>query len=480
MDFGSLTALEIGSMIKKREISVKEAVLSCLNKAKENKYNSFITVCESEALKRADYVQGLLDKGEKLSPLAGVPMAVKDNICTKNITTSCGSRMLSNFVPPYDATAYKRLCDAGAIIIGKTNMDEFAMGSTGETSFFGAAKNPLDITKSCGGSSSGSASAVCSGEAFFALGSDTGGSVRQPASFCGITGIKPTYGGVSRSGLVAYASSFDQIGPMAKNVKDAFEVLKIIWGKDEADSITANTRPLNFLLTGEIKGKRIALFKECFDNNVADSVKERVMAAAKVFTENGAEVREISFKELAYSVSAYYIIASAQASSNLARFDGIRYGYRAEAENLNDMFLKSRNEGFGKEVKKRILLGTFVLSKGYYDDYYKKALNVCGILKEKLEKIFEDYDAVLMPVCTTSAPTLGCNEDSLKMYMNDVFTVIASLGGFPAVSLPCGKDENGMPIGFQLMGKAFDEESILNLAQLYENATDFHKKGERK
>ena len=482
VDFTGMTALDIGAGIKNGDFTAPEvtgALLESISKT-DDKLNAYITVCEDEALERAKEVQSLIEEGALTSPLAGVPISIKDNICTKGIKTSCASKILGEFIPPYDATVVERLEKAGLVLAGKLNMDEFAMGSTCETSYYGAAKNPWDITKVPGGSSGGAAAAIVAAEAVCALGSDTGGSIRQPAAYCGITGFKPTYGAVSRYGLIAYASSLDQIGPMARDVKDCAALMDIICGKDKYDGTSLELNRVSYLnaLDDNIKGMRIALPKECFDDDIDNDVKEKVKEAANVLKDRGAVIEEITLPFVKYVIPAYYILATAEASSNLSRFDGVKCGFRAEgAENLSDLYELTRSEGFGEEVKKRIMLGTFVLSSGYYEAYYKKALQVKAQIKQSFDEIFSKYDLILSPTTPTTAPKLGESLGaSLKMYKSDVFTVSANIAGLPALSVPCGFDKCGMPIGVQFMGAPLDDGKVLNAGYAYQNITDFHKK----
>ena len=478
----NMTALQIGEAIKSKKFTVTDAVLTVLESIEktDSKINAYITVNRDEALKKATEVQAKIDAGELTSPLAGVPIAIKDNICTKNLKTTCASKMLEGFVPCYDATVIEKLENAGAIILGKLNMDEFAMGSTGETSYFGTTKNPWDINRVTGGSSSGAAGAVASKTAILTLGSDTGGSIRQPASYCGVTGFKPTYGTVSRYGLVAHASSLDQIGPIAQNVSDCAALLDVISGLDPKDSTTLNIGTPNFLnnLSDDISGMKIALPRECFEVKGLDKeVSKNVKKVADILRSKGAIVEEISLSFLDYGVADYYIIASAEASSNLSRFDGVKYGFRAETENLSEVYSKSRSEGFGDEVKRRILLGTFVLSSGFYDAYYNKALKVKRVIKEAYDKVFETYDAILCPTAPTTAPLIGQSLcDPLQMYLSDIFTVSVNIAGLPALSMPCGFDKNGLPIGAQLIGPQLGEQKVLNIGHAYQSVTDFHNK----
>lgn len=481
MDITNLSAVDLSVAIKKGKITSTELVRSVLQRIEQtdSKLNAYITINKEQALKKAAEVDKLIKSGKDLGALAGVPIAIKDNICTKDIKTTCASKILSDFVPFYDATVIEKLEASGAIILGKTNLDEFAMGSTGETSYFGCVNNPHDVSRVSGGSSSGSAAAVASGQAVVALGSDTGGSIRQPAAFCGVTGFKPTYGTVSRYGLIAHASSLDQIGPIAQNVRDCAAVMDIISGADKKDSTSINCET-GFLnsLNGDIKGLKIGLPKECFnvkglDNEISDSVKQM----AKVLADQGAIVEEVSLPFMDYAVAAYYIIASAEASSNLSRFDGVKYGFRAEADSLSEIYKNTRTEGFGDEVKRRIMLGTFVLSSGYFDAYYRKALKVKSVIAQKFNEVFEKFDLILCPVTPINAPKSGqALKDPLKMYLSDIFTVSVNIAGLPALSVPCGFTKEGLPIGAQLIGKAFGDQKVLNCGFAYEQATDYHLK----
>ena len=478
MDWMNMSALEVGKKIKAKEIGVEEVTKAALDRIaeKDKDVNAFITVCADEAMAQAKKVQKGIDEGTLTSPLAGVPMAVKDNMCTKGILTTCASKILTGFKPFYSSTAVNRLEEAGAVILGKLNMDEFAMGSTSETSFYGPVVNPWGSQRSPGGSSGGSAAAVAAGEAFYTLGSDTGGSIRQPASFCGVTGLKPTYGSVSRYGLIAYASSLDQIGPLGKNVEDVAEVLSIISGHDPKDSTSVAAGAIQTQLTGDIKGKRIGIPKEYFGDGLQADVKERVLAAAKKLEEMGAIVEEFSMPETDYAIPAYYIIACAEASSNLSRFDGVKYGYAApEYKDLTDLYYKSRSQGFGMEVKRRIMIGAFVLSSGYYDAYYKKALQVKAVIKQSFDRAFGKFDCILSPTAPTTALKLGESlSDPLKMYLGDIYTVSVNLAGLPSLVVPCGFDKEGLPVGLQLTGQAFTESQLLNIGYAFQQATDYH------
>lgn len=477
-----MTALEIADAVKAKQITVRETVAAFLNNAKQKDgvYHCFNTLCETEALRRADEVQAGIEAGRYSSPLAGVPVGVKDNICTKDIKTTCSSKMLEDFAPPYNATVIERLENAGLIVLGKTNMDEFAMGSTTETSFTGVTRNPWDAEKVPGGSSGGSAAAVAAGLVPLALGSDTGGSIRQPCSFCGVSGLKPTYGAVSRYGLIAYASSLDQIGPIGKNAADCAALFSIIRGKDEKDSTSMDLPAFDFsaAASGGIKGKKIGIPAEFLGEGIAPDVKKAVLSAAEAYRTLGAEVETFPMPLTKYAVPAYYILASAEASSNLSRYDGIKYGYCAkDAKDLEETYLKSRSEGFGTEAKRRILLGNFVLSAGYYDAYYLKALKTKRLIQNAFANAFDKYDILLSPVAPETAPKIGESlSDPLKMYLSDIYTVMVNLAGLPAVSAPCGLDKSGMPVGFQLIGKPLCEAELLSAAKAFESVTDYHTK----
>ncbi len=477
----SITAVELGKKIKDKEISVVEATTAFLDsiEAKEKDIHAFVTVDREGAIKRAEEVQKLIDGGTLTGPLAGVPVAIKDNMCIDGMLTTCSSKILSNFVPTFTATAVEKLQAAGAVIVGKANMDEFAMGSTTETSYYGETKNPWDLERVPGGSSGGSAAAVAAEEVPYALGSDTGGSIRQPAGFCGVTGIKPTYGRVSRYGLIAYGSSLDQIGPLAKDVTDCATVLEIICGKDDRDSTSVKEGGDDFTdaLVDDVKGMKIGIPKDYFGKGLDAEVKEAVMAAAKALEAKGAVVEEFDLSLVEYAIPAYYIIASAEASSNLERFDGVKYGYRTEEfSDLHNMYKKTRSEGFGAEVKRRIMLGSFVLSSGYFDAYYMKALRTKALIKQAFDKAFEKYDVILGPVAPTTALKLGESlSDPIKMYLGDIYTVSVNLAGLPGISLPCGYDSKGLPIGLQIIGKHFDEKSIIRAAYAFEQTTEYKR-----
>lgn len=474
MEIREMTALTLGRAIKSREVGVREAVKASLDRIgkMDGTLHAFLETDEKKIYDRVKEVENGIRSGRYTGPLAGVPAAVKDNICTKGRKTTCASRILENFVPPYDAEAVRRMENAGMIIIGKTNMDEFAMGSTSETSAYGITRNPWDMEKVPGGSSGGSCAAVASDEAFAALGSDTGGSIRQPASYCGVVGMKPTYGTVSRYGLIAYASSLDQIGPVGKDVSDCAALLEAVAGYDEKDSTSVMRKDLRFTqyLKQDLHGVKIGIPKEYLAEGLDMDVKKALVDAVHLMTRNGAIVEFFSLGLVDYVIPAYYIIASAEASSNLARFDGVKYGYRTEAfEGLHDMYKKTRAEGFGEEVRRRILLGSFVLSSGYYDAYYLKALKVKGMIKKAFDEAFVKYDMLLAPAAPTTAPAIGSSlSDPLKMYLSDVYTAGANLAGLPAISVPCGRDQNGMPVGMQFIGDCFQEKKIIQAAYAYE------------
>ncbi|MBQ9886285.1 MAG: Asp-tRNA(Asn)/Glu-tRNA(Gln) amidotransferase subunit GatA [Lachnospiraceae bacterium] len=481
MSILSLTAVELGRKIKAKEVSVSEAVEAVLAQIEtyDKEYNCYISVDREGARTRARKVQKLIDSGELTGQLAGVPMAVKDNICTKGLLTTCGSKILESFVPTYSAQAVLNLENAGAVIIGKTNMDEFAMGSTTETSAFGVTKNPWNTQHVPGGSSGGSCAAVAADECFFALGSDTGGSIRQPASFCGVTGLKPTYGTVSRYGLVAYASSLDQIGPVAKDVTDCAAVLEAIASYDPKDSTSIKRDDYDFALalTEDVKGLRIGIPKDYFTDGLDQNVRAAVQSAARLLEENGAFVEEFDLSLVQYAIPAYYVIASAEAGSNLARFDGVKYAYRSkDSKGLHEMYKKTRSEGFGEEVRRRIMLGSFVLSSGYYDAYYLKALRTRKLIKNEFDKAFEKYDVILAPAAPTTAPRLGESLiDPVKMYLSDIYTVAVNLAGLPAMSVPCGVDLKGLPIGVQLIADCFKEKNIIRAGYSIEQAVSREK-----
>ena len=478
MDIMSLTAVELGKKIKAKEISVTEATQAYLDQIEkvENDVHSYVTIDKEGALKRAEEVQKMIDDGTLLSPLAGVPVAIKDNMCTKGTRTTCSSKILENFVPTFTSEAVLNLEKAGAVIIGKTNMDEFAMGSTTETSYYGVTRNPWNLGHVPGGASGGSCAALAAGECSYALGSDTGGSIRQPSSFCGVTGIKPTYGTVSRYGLIAYGSSLDQIGPIAKDVTDCATILETIASHDVKDS-TSVEREYDFTsaLTDDMKGMKIGIPRDYFGDGLSADVKEQILNAVKVLEEKGAVVEEFDLSLVKYAIPAYYIIADAEASSNLARFDGVKYGYRTEEyEGLHNMYKKTRSEGFGAEVKRRIMLGSFVLSSGYYDAYYLKALRTKALIKQAFDKAFAKYDMIVAPAAPTTAPELGKSlSDPMKMYLSDIYTISVNLAGLPGISIPVGKDSKGLPVGMQLIGDCFQEKKIIQAAYTFEQTRTY-------
>lgn len=479
MDLMSYTAVELGRKIKAKEITAVEAAKAALDaiKSKEEKINGFVTVDEEGALRRAAEVQQKIDEGKLSGPLAGVPIAIKDNMCTEGLKTTCSSKILYNYIPTYSAEAVKKLEEAGAVIIGKTNMDEFAMGSTTETSAYGETKNPWNLEHVPGGSSGGSCAVVAAEEVPCALGSDTGGSIRQPSSFCGVTGIKPTYGTVSRYGLIAYGSSLDQIGPIAKDVTDCATILETISSYDKKDSTSVERDDLKFTeaLVDDVKGLRIGIPRDYFGEGLDKEVKEAVLDAAKELEKKGAIVEEFDLGLVEYAIPAYYVIACAEASSNLARFDGVKYGYRTEEyTDLHNMYKKSRSEGFGPEVKRRIMLGSFVLSSGYYDAYYLKALRVKALIKKAFDDAFSKYDVILGPAAPTTAPRLGESlSNPIQMYLGDIYTISVNLAGLPGISLPCGIDSKGLPIGLQLIGDCFKEKNIIRAAYSFEQTREY-------
>lgn len=476
MELYEYTASDLSQMLKEKKCSATEITNSVLARidAVEDKVNAYVTVTKDQALAQSAEIDKKAASGEELAPLEGIPVGIKDNICTKGVKTTCSSKILADFVPPYDATVTEKLKTAGVVFTGKMNMDEFAMGSSCENSRFKKTSNPYDLTRVPGGSSGGSAAAVAAGETVLALGTDTGGSIRQPASFCGVVGLKPTYGTVSRFGLVAFASSLDQIGPMGRCVKDTAMLFDAIKGQDKLDATSA---PIKYetiadKLNGSVRGKKIGIPDEYFGKGVEPKVKEIVMNAAHEYEKLGAQLVRISLPSTGYALPVYYIIACAEASSNLARFDGVKYGYRAEKfENLTDMYERSRSEGFGDEVKRRIMLGTFVLSSGYYDAYYKKAKLTQNRIAAEFDQAFKSCDFLLTPTSPETAFKFGERiNDPLKMYAADICTVPVNIAGLPAVSFPCGKDENGLPVGCQLIGAKFDEQAILDAAYGYEQS----------
>ena len=476
MGLTSLTAVELGKKIKAKEVTVEEAVKASLEQIKksESVINAYVTVDEEGALKRAKEVQAKIDAGELTGPLAGVPVAIKDNMCTEGMLTTCSSKILGNFIPTFSSQAVLNLEAAGAVIIGKTNMDEFAMGSTTETSAYGETRNPWNTDHVPGGSSGGSCAAVAAEECFYALGSDTGGSIRQPSSFCGVTGMKPTYGTVSRYGLIAYGSSLDQIGPVAKDVTDCAALLQTVASYDAKDATSMKRDDYDFMsaLKEDVSDLKIGIPSSYFGEGLDPQVKESILKAADVLKARGAEVEYFDLDLIDYAIPAYYVIASAEASSNLERFDGVKYGFRAkEYEGLHDMYKKSRSEGFGPEVKRRIMLGSFVLSSGYYDAYYLKALRTKALIKQEFDRAFEKYDMILSPAAPSTAPRLGESlSDPLQMYLGDIYTVSVNLAGLPGITVPCGMDDKGLPIGMQLIGNCFSEKKLFRAAYTYEQA----------
>lgn len=482
MNLMSLTAVELGKKIQSGEVKVVDAVNAAFDQieAVEKDINSYVTVYEKEkVLARAEEIQKKIDAGELTGPLAGVPVAIKDNMCTKGNLTTCSSKILGNFYPTYSAEAVINLEKAGAVIIGKANMDEFAMGSTTETSFFGETKNPWNTEHVPGGSSGGSCAAVAAEECSYALGSDTGGSIRQPSSFCGVTGIKPTYGTVSRYGLIAYGSSLDQIGPIAKDVTDCATILETIASYDPKDSTSVKRDSYDFTsaLVDDVKGLKIGIPKDYFGEGLDAEVKESILNAVKVLEEKGAIVEEFDLSLVEYAIPAYYVIAAAEASSNLARFDGVKYGYRTEEyQGLHNMYKKSRSEGFGEEVKRRIMLGSFVLSSGYYDAYYLKALRTKALIKKAFDEAFAKYDVIIGPAAPTTAPKLGDSlSDPIKMYLGDIYTISVNLAGLPGITVPCGKDSKGLPIGMQIIGDCFKENNIIRAAYSFEQSRNYER-----
>ena len=474
-----LTVADAVEKLNKKEISSRELTEAALQRidSVEETVKAFVTITRDQAMAAASAVDAKRLNGEPVGPLAGVPMALKDNMCTEGVQTTCSSKILHNFVPPYNATVVELLNKAGAIMLGKTNLDEFAMGSSTENSALFTTRNPWDPTRVPGGSSGGSAAAVAAEEAFFSLGSDTGGSIRQPAAFCGVVGMKPTYGRVSRYGLIAFASSLDQIGPFTKDIRDCALVMNAIAKHDPCDSTSADvdTPDYTAALTGEIKGLKIGVPKEYFVQGIDPEVQASVRKALDVLLSLGAEAEEISLPHTEYGIPVYYLIAPAEASSNLARYDGVQYGYRAEADNLIEMYKKTRSEGFGEEVKRRIMLGTYALSSGYYDAYYLKALKVRTLIKQDFDEAFKKFDVILTPTTPTTSFVAGTVEDPLTMYLNDICTIPVNLAGLPAVSQLCGF-VNDLPVGLQLIGKPFDESTILRVAYAYEQNSGLEKR----
>ena len=477
-----MTIEDLRQKLKSGEVSSKEIVQEKILRINQldPTLNSFLTVNAEQALKKAEYIDNQIASGDHLPPLAGIPLAVKDNLCTKGLKTTCASRILDNFVPPYESTCTERLLNSGAVIIGKTNMDEFAMGSSTETSAFGPTLNPWNITKVPGGSSGGSAASVASRLCYGSLGSDTGGSIRQPASFCGVVGMKPTYGRVSRWGLIAFASSLDQVGPFANNVSDAAEILQVISGKDDLDSTTVDIPVPDYLenLSKSIKGLKIGLIDNCFQHEgLSAEVKDSVLNAALLLENLGANIINLNCPRFNDGIATYYVIAPSEASANLARYDGVKYGFRSDyGKSLIEMTSKSRAEGFGSEVKRRILIGTYALSAGYVDAYYKKAQQVRTLIRNDFNDAFKKVDILLAPTSPTTAFGSGENVDNpMAMYLSDLLTIPANLAGLPAISVPCGFDKSGLPIGLQLIGNVFEEAKLLQVASQFENAAEVFK-----
>ncbi|HWP45978.1 MAG TPA: Asp-tRNA(Asn)/Glu-tRNA(Gln) amidotransferase subunit GatA [Candidatus Limnocylindrales bacterium] len=483
MELCDYTIHELHEMMKRREITsrqITESVLSRIDQV-ENRIRAYITVLREEALEQASIIDQKLQRGEiPLTPLTGIPIAIKDLICTRGVLTTCAAKILHNFIPPYDATVIARLKQQNIVMIGKTNLDQFGMGSSTENSYYGITRNPWDLSRVPGGSSGGSAAAVIAGEAIGALGTDTGGSIRQPSSFCSTTGLKPTYGRVSRYGLIAYASSLDQIGPIAKDVTDCAILLNALSGYDPKDSTSVNlpTPDYTRALVPDITGLKIGIPEEYFIAGMDEEVEEKIWEAVRVLEKLGASYEKVSLPHTEYAVAAYYIIAPAEASSNLARYDGVKYGYRADTyTDLMDMYMTTRSQGFSPEVKRRIMLGTYSLSSGYYDAYYLKAQKVRTLIKRDFEEAFKKYDVLVAPVSPTPAFKIGeKTEDPLQMYLSDIFTIPINLAGVTALSIPCGFTKDGLPIGLQIIGKHFGEETILKVAYAFEQNTEHHKK----
>ncbi|MBI2987474.1 MAG: Asp-tRNA(Asn)/Glu-tRNA(Gln) amidotransferase subunit GatA [Deltaproteobacteria bacterium] len=481
MSLHTLTLHELHGKLKKREVSSVEVTESVFRRisATEDKLHSYITLCRDKAIAEAKQADERLGKGGESSPLLGIPLALKDIFLTQGVLTTCASKILGNFVPPYDGTAVRKLKEAGAVAVGKTNMDEFAMGSSTENSAIAITHNPWKLDRVPGGSSGGSAAAVAADQCIAALGTDTGGSIRQPAACCGIVGLKPTYGRVSRYGIIAFASSLDQVGPMTKNVTDCALMLEAVAGYDPSDSTSVNAPVPAYasFLNGDAKGLRVGIPKEYFIPGMQPEVEQAVKEAIRVLEKNGIRIEKVSLPHTEYAVAVYYIIATAEASSNLARYDGMKYGYRALARDLTETYTRSREQGFGAEVKRRIMLGTYALSAGYYDAYYLKAQRVRTLVKKDFEAAFRKCDAIITPTAPTTAFKIGeKTQDPLQMYLSDIFTISANLAGLPAISVPCGFDAEGLPIGMQIIGRHFDEATILRLAFAYEQATEWHKK----
>ena len=479
MSLSSLTLHEASSKLRRREISsveLTEAVFQRIS-AIDDKVQAYLTLARESALEQAKQADTRLSAETQPSPLLGMPLAIKDNFLTRGVRTTCASKILGDFMPPYDATTIAKLRSVGAVIVGKTNLDEFAMGSSAENSAFFPTRNPWNFERIPGGSSGGSAAAVAADECIAALGTDTGGSIRQPAACCGIVGLKPTYGRVSRYGIIAFASSMDQVGPMTKDVRDGALLLQALAGHDPADSTSSNRSVPDYsaALTGEVRGLRLGVPKEYYVSGMQPQVEKSVRVAIRQLEKHGAKIEEISLPHTEYAVAVYYIVATAEASSNLARYDGMRFGRRADAKDLTQTYMISRDEGFGTEVKRRIMLGTYVLSHGYYDAYYLKAQRVRTLIKKDFEEAFKHCDVIVTPTAPTTAFKIGeKTQDPLQMYLSDVYTISINLAGLPALSLPCGFDDDNMPIGLQLIGKHFDEATLLRTAHAYEETTEWH------
>jgi aspartyl-tRNA(Asn)/glutamyl-tRNA(Gln) amidotransferase subunit A len=481
MNLSALTLHEAGERLRRGDLSSRELTAAVFDRISEtdDRVHAFLTLCRDSADSAAMAADQLLRQRTAPSPLTGIPLAFKDNILTRGIRTTCGSRILGDFIPPYSATVVEALRAAGAVLVGKSNMDEFAMGSSSENSAFLPTRNPWKLDRVPGGSSGGSAAAVAADQCLAALGTDTGGSIRQPAAFCGIVGLKPTYGRVSRYGIVAFASSMDQVGPLTKDVRDAALLLQALAAHDPADATSVNRPVPDYAaaLTGETRNLRIGVPREYLVAGMQNETEQALNAALKQLEQTGAIIEKVSLPHTGCAVAAYYIIATAEASSNLARYDGMRFGRRVEAKDLMETYMATRAEGFGAEVKRRIMLGTYALSAGYYDAYYLKAQQVRSLIKKDFEAVFESCDAILTPTTPTTAFELGAKTaDPLQMYLSDIYTISANLAGLPALSLPCGFDNDGLPIGMQIIGKSFDESTILNLAYAYEQTTDWHKR----
>ena len=476
MELLDLTAVELAKEIKAGNVTAVEAMKAVLEQIDKTEadLNCYVTIDKEKALLEAERVQKEIEAGILTGPLAGVPVAIKDNMCTEGMLTTCSSKILGNFIPAFSAEAVIKLQEAGAVIIGKTNMDEFAMGSTTETSAYGITKNPRNTEHVPGGSSGGSAAAVAANECYFALGSDTGGSIRQPASYCGVVGMKPTYGTVSRYGLIAYGSSLDQIGPLCKDVTDCATIMEIIAAHDPKDSTSMKREDTDFTsaLVEDVEGMKIGIPRTYFGEGLDTQVKKAVLDMVEVLKSKGAVVEEFDLDLVDYAIPTYYTIAAAEASSNLERFDGVKYGYRAkDYEGLHSMYKKTRSEGFGPEVKRRIMLGSFVLSSGYYDAYYLKALKVKALIKKAFDDAFAKYDVIIGPVAPTTAPKIGSSlSDPIKMYLGDIYTISLNLAGLPGLSIPCGVDDKGLPIGVQLIGDCFKEKNLIRAGYTYEKA----------